>query len=144
MIEAFLQHRKLCHMLVVFFSVLSFLTLVYPEENQYCDFYANKSSDCKLVNVCAKVVPVANIRENTVVDPLLTSIRINSNKLNGYKRNLVRVIYIALLTACIYLFALHFNVYFTLVVGLVKQRLSIIIFIHNKDGRKGHFPSFVG
>ena len=113
-------------------------------------------NDCSLMNknLSAKI-PVSSIiksdlshishevlaKENTISGQAGEIIRTNVKKGNSYEKTVIRICVLSLLISIFALFASLKSLYFTRFLELARQRLSIIIYIHNLDGRKRHILS---
>ena len=80
-------------------------------------------------------------KENTISGQANEIIRTNIKKGNNYEKSIVRICVLSLLISIFALFASLKSLYFTRYLELARQRLSIIIYIHNLDGRKRHILS---
>lgn len=75
-------------------------------------------------------------RENTISSQVSELIRVNTGKITGYERTVIKLCVLGILLALFALFSSLKSMHFNLCIERVKQRLSIIIYIHDSDGRK--------
>lgn len=89
------------------------------------------------------VEPVAITVRNSLVKTWAGSLKFSKARYCGYKRTVARLIYVGSIATLFLAYLFLKNCITSRVCGIVKQRLSIIIYIHNKDGRKGHILSCI-
>lgn len=82
----------------------------------------------------------AFVRESSFSYRVDTNVRLTKKKSNGFERT-IRVYLMGLFLSILLLVVSLMLLRYTRCVFLVKQRLSVIIYIHNKDGRKGRILS---
>ena len=129
------KSRKLfCTLLIVYLILAEFFPVGIPKSNNNSAESAIPFS-CRIEQVSGIISHAAFVKEESF------SYRVESNIRTGRKRSTecertIRV-YLAgiLLTSVIYILSQMLSRLFESK-SLIKQRLSIIIYIHNKDGRK--------
>lgn len=99
------------------------------------------TSGC-IEQVSGVVSHAALVKESSFLYRVDGNVRLTKKKSNGYERT-IRVYLLGLfLTTLLLVVSLMLSRYKSCT-HLVKQRLSTIIYIHNKDGRKGRYLSCI-
>ena len=92
--------------------------------------------------VSGVVSHAALVKESSFLYRVDGNVRLTKKKSNGYERT-VRVYLLGLFIATLLLVVSLMLSRYLRCPSLVKQRLSTIIYIHNKDGRKGRYLSCI-
>lgn len=125
----------ICGILIV---LLVISRMIFPN-----DFSLTKNVGSDNVPTCSVIKSdISNIshevlaKENTISGQANEIIRTSAKETGGYERTAIRLCILALLISIFYLFASLKSMYLTRFIGRLRQKLSIIIYIHNSDGRK--------
>lgn len=122
--------------------IFFFLTLeVYSYGQGICSFSMNAvhtvSGDSIDIGRTVEK-PSAIIKDNLSTNRVNDAIRTNKKETLNSEEFAVRVQILSALVLFILLIVCLINCQQTRFFGFVRQRFSIILYIHNKDGRKGH------
>lgn len=137
------KKNKITVILCMFLAMLSVAGLLFPAEKTAAECICNisQSDSCSIKTVSSTVHPTALVKESVLTNPFSNSVRIIRSKNTGYRKVTMRLLFLGFVLALFSIFIALQQFYFSQITGLIKQGLSIIIYIHNMDGRKRHYLS---
>lgn len=137
-------NEKIKHIISTILIILLVVSrMIFP--NDYSLMRLDKSEKVPISSIIrsdfSRISHEVLAKENTISGQADEIIRTNIKRGNGYEKTVIRICVLSLLISIFALFASLKSLYFTRFLELARQRLSIIIYIHNLDGRKRHILS---
>lgn len=139
------KNNRMTAILCMLLAMLSVAGLLFPAEKAAAECICNvsQSDSCSIKAVSDSAHPTALVKESVLTNPFANSVRIIRSKNTGYRKVTIRFIFLDFILALFSIFVALQQFYISQITGLIKQRLSIIIYIHNMDGRKRHYLSYI-